>query len=87
MGTISGLSTPVERAIFQGGPAASPLPRADGSGLNVGDSLVAVQHITDDLVTNADVSGEASIPTADKLQLTTTDTSGAWVVVLYKKAT
>jgi hypothetical protein len=86
MAIIDQLSTPISVGVWQGGVNAAPLPRALGVGLDTDDDLIAVNHISDDLVTNDDVLSEASIPDVDQLQLTTTDTTGGFVVAVWKKA-
>lgn len=85
MGILQGLTSPVERGTSHGGAAASPLPNKFG-GLSTTDSLIVVHAISDDLVTNVDVTSEASIPTNGRIQLTTRNTTGEFVVALWKKA-
>lgn len=84
MAILEGLSSPLGMAVVPGGSAASPLSPVPG--LNTGDSLVAVRHINDALATNDDVLTDASIPDVDQVQLGTTDTTGDYVVVVWKEA-
>lgn len=81
---LEGMSKPVGFAVVPGDAAASDLSPV--SGVCVGDSLISVRHISDDLVTNVDVTGDASITDADTIQLGTTDTTGDFVVVLWQEA-
>ena len=83
MPTIDGLGFPVNVAVVPGGLAASDLGPVGG--IDATDSLIVVRHITPDLVTNADVTGEASITDADTVQLSTTDTTGDFVVAVWQE--
>ena len=84
MGIINGLSKPVGAAVVPGGAATTSLGPAPG--LSAGDTLINVRHITDDLATNADVTGEASITDDGEVTLTTTDTTGGFVLVVWQGA-
>lgn len=83
MGTIEGLGFPVSVAVVPGVAAAADLSPVGG--IDPADSLIAVRHVTPDLVTNADVTGEASITAADTIQLSTTNTAGDFVVVVWRE--
>lgn len=84
MPVLEGFPTPIGAAIAPGGAAATdlgPIP-----GINLADTLINVRHVSGDLVTNADVTAEASITDADTIQLTTTVTTGDFVIVVWKEA-
>lgn len=81
---LEGMSKPLGFAIVPGDTAGSDLYPVPG--INPVDTLVAVRHISDDLATNADVSGEASITDADTIQLSTTDTTGDFVMVVWQES-
>lgn len=83
MGTLNDLGFPVGSAVVHGGAAGAGLGPV--SGIDVGDSLITVRHITADLVTNADVTAEASITDADEITLTTTITTGNFVLVVWRE--
>lgn len=83
MPTLSGMNKPIGCTIVPGGAAASELSPV--SGINTADTLIEVRHISADLVTNASVLTEASIPDADTVSLTTTDTTGGFVIVLWQE--
>lgn len=84
MGTLQGPSTPIHRAVCPGGGVAADLGPVPG--LNPADTVMVAIHFTDDLVTQANVTAEVSHATADAIQLDTTDTTGDFVVVLWKEA-
>jgi len=81
MPTIDGTNKPVEAAIGNGAAAAADI-RIHGIPSNA--NLIAVHHITADLVTNADVSGEATVSGNGTIQLSTTDTSGDFVAAMWQ---
>ena len=81
---LQGMTKPLGFAVVPGGVNAAPLGPVPG--LNTVDTLVAVRPISDDLVTNADVKAQASIPDVDQVQLSTTDTTGDFVVVVWQEA-
>lgn len=83
MATLDGVGKPFGMAVAPGAAATADITPI--SGIDTADSLVAVRHISADLVTNADVTAEASITGADTVQLSTTDTSGAFVVVVWQE--
>lgn len=84
MGTLEGFPTPFGSAIVPGGVAGahSPVP-----GINTGDTLIEVKHVSGDLVTNTSLLGEASITDADEITLSTTNTTGNFLIVIWKEAT
>lgn len=87
MGSQSkGFSQAHASIIVPGGSAGSPLPQRI-EGLQNGDTLVAVRHVSDgdDLTTNADVLSDASISGHEEVTLATTDTSGDFVLVVWLK--
>lgn len=59
----------------------------DGDLDSSGDTLLSVRHISADLATNADLTGEFSISGYNEITNTTTDTTGDFLVVTYAKAT
>lgn len=80
---LEGMSKPLGFAVVPGGAAASDLYPVPG--INPADTIVSVLHVSDDLVTNTDVTSEASITDADTIQLTTTNTTGDYVVVVWQE--
>lgn len=83
MGIIQGFPRPVERAVVPGGANAAGIGPV--AGIDPGDDIIAVHHVSTDLVTNADVTAEATITDADEITLSTTDTTGDFVVVVWAK--
>lgn len=81
MPTTEGFPGITGSGIARGGPAATALEV--GSGLLTTDTLLNVQHVSGDLVTNADVTAEATIPTAGHVQLSTTATTGDFLIVTW----
>jgi len=81
---LPGISTPVAVAVIGGGATATALGPCGG--LVAADDLVCVRHISDDLVTNDDVTSEASISAEGAVELSTTTTTGDFLVVVWKKA-
>lgn len=84
MAIVEGYPTPFGCAIVPGSApgAMSPVP-----GINVEDTLIAVRHVSADLVTNADVTADFTITSAD--QVTNggiVDTTGNFIIVVWKEA-
>ncbi len=78
---VSGWSRPIGKAVISGGAAgAHTLPGAIGSG----DNLIAVHHVSADLVTNTDLTSEFSITSANTIDNTGgTNTTGNFLVVVW----
>ena len=83
MGTLEGFPTPFGSAIVPGGVAGTHTPVP---GISTADTLIEVKHVSGDLVTNASLLGEASITDADEINLTTTNTTGNFLIVIWKRA-
>lgn len=67
--------------IVPGAAAGTPLPNV--SGIKPGDTLVNVRHITPDLVTNADVTANATITAPNEITVAVTNTAGAFVLAVW----
>lgn len=83
MPTIPGTTQPFGFCVVPGGPNAAPLSPCGG--IDTADTIVTAYHVSDDLVTKADVTAEATIPAADQVQLAVTDTSGDFVLVVWQE--
>lgn len=59
MTTISGFPRPISTAVIPGAAAGN---HAVPGGINAGDDLISVRHLSADLVTNADLTAEFTIP-------------------------
>ena len=81
MPTIDGSNKPSTCTVVPGAAAAADIAVP---GIPSGASLIMVHHITADLVTNADVTSEASITDNGIIQLTTTVTTGDFVAVAWQ---
>lgn len=82
---LDGLTSPIAVGIARGAAATTNI--GPFGGLNTADSEVMAHHISDDLVTNDDVTSEVTVQTASGfIQLSTTDTTGDFVVLVWKKA-
>lgn len=82
---LDGLTSPIAVGIARGAAATTNI--GPYGGLNTADSVVCAYQISDDLVTQADMTSEASIQTASGyIQLSSTDTTGDFVVLVWKKA-
>ena len=82
MGSIVfGFPRPLRSAVVPGGPAGT---HRVVTGLKAGDTLVNVRHLSEDLVTNADITGESSISDAGEITTTTTDTTGNHILVVWQ---
>lgn len=79
--TMVGTDRPYGFAVVPGGPAATPLGPAGG--LDVGDALVSVFRVADPPAGITDVTADASIPAADTIELATTDSTGAFLLVTW----
>jgi hypothetical protein len=81
-----GFTRKVGRAVIPGGAAgAHTVP----GHLAPGDTLIAVQHVSDDLVTNTDLVGEFSITAGTEGVIDNTggtDTTGDALIVVWVKA-
>lgn len=86
MPTITGYPRILATAVVPGGAAATPLGPCGG--ILTTDTLVEVRHVSGDgsLTVNASVKAEASIPAPDRVQLTTTVTTGNFLVVVWQRA-
>ncbi|MDZ4307554.1 hypothetical protein [Allopontixanthobacter sp.] len=86
MGTISGFSRPVTTAVIPGGVVGD---HAVPGGIKDGDTLVAVTQLTDavpPVPTDRTAEFSISAGTSDQVENTTTDTTGAFLVVTWVKA-
>ncbi len=86
MPTITGYSKVLGMSLVPGGAAATPLGPCGG--ILTTDTLVEVRHVSGDgsLTINTSVKAEASIPAPDRVQLTTTVTTGNFLVVVWQRA-
>lgn len=85
MPVLQGYPTPIGAASARGGSATTPL-RGFGDGLDPGATLINVRHVSGDLLTNADVTSEATITAHGEITLSTTDTTGDFVLAIWKEA-
>lgn len=83
MPTIPGPSKPYGFCIVPGGVNAAPLGPCGG--IDPADQLISVTQVDEPFTTATDVTAEASIPGADQVELTTTDTSGDFVLVVWQE--
>ncbi|MFW6079538.1 MAG: hypothetical protein ACODAE_07955 [Gemmatimonadota bacterium] len=74
----------VATTVIPGGAAGAH--RIDGDLDASGDTLISVRHVSDDLETNDDLTGEFSVTGHNEITNDTTDTSGDFLVVTYAKA-
>ncbi len=84
MPTLEGYPVPIGRAIVPGGAVGAfrPVP-----GINVGDTLIEVKHISGDLVTNVSLLADFTITDADEVTNGgAVDTTGNFLLVLWKEA-
>lgn len=81
--TPFGFPGPIQGVVTPGGAVGDhrvgnvPLPK-------VGDSLIAVRHLSTDLVTNADLTAEFSITADGVITNTTTVTTGDYLLVIWR---
>ncbi len=81
--TADGFRGPVGATVIPGGSAGDHT--VPGS-INTDDELVAVKHVSDDLVTNAELLAEFSITSANTINNTAgTDTTGNFLVVVWRE--
>lgn len=80
---IQGFPQPLEMSVVHGGAAATGLRKM--AGVQPGDTLVNVRHISADLVTNADVTSDASVSAPDEITLALTDTTGDFVLAVWQR--
>lgn len=82
--TISGFTRVVQSAVVPGGAAgAHSVP----GNLDASDTLLSVKHVSNDLVTNAELLSEFSISGTGEVTNTTTNTTGDFLVVVWAKET
>ena len=84
MGTLEGFPTPIGMAIVPGGVvgAFKPVP-----GINTGDTLIEVKHVSGDLVTNVSLLADFTITDADEVTNGgAVDTTGNFLIVVWKEA-
>lgn len=84
--TLSGFPRPIATAIVPGGAAGNHKVVGD---LRAGDSLISVRHVSADLVTNADLTAQFTIPAASNATINNaagTDTTGNFLIVTWAKA-
>ena len=86
MASIKGYPRSVAVTLIRGGLNATPLGPGSNS-LDTGDDLIAVLEVPSDgsLSSVTDHILEASIPKQGHVQLTTTDTTGDYLLVLYQQ--
>jgi hypothetical protein len=83
--TITGFPRLVGVTVIPGATAGTYNIPGD---FGVGCTILSVRHVSGDLQTNADITGNASIPegTHGKIAVGTTNSTGNWLVVTYVKA-
>jgi len=85
MAILEGFPTPIGMAIVPGGAAGSA--HAGVSGINVGDTLIDVRHVSADLVTNTSLLPDFSITDADEVTNGgAVSTTGNYLIVIWKEA-
>jgi hypothetical protein len=80
--TISGLPRLVGVTVIPGSTVGTyDVPGSFGDGC----TLLSVRHVSADLVTNADITGNASIPagTQGRIAVATTNSTGNFLVITY----
>jgi len=85
MAILEGMSSPIGMAVVPGGVVGvlGPVP-----GINVGDTLIDVRHVSNDLVTNASLLADFTITSADEITNGgAVNTSGNFLIVTWKEAT
>lgn len=83
MPTIVGPSKPYRMCVVPGGAIAVPLGPCGG--IDTVDQIISVTQVDEPFTTATDLTSEASIPTADRVQLTTTDTTGDFLIVTWQE--
>ena len=84
MPTLEGYPTPIGMAIVPGGAVGAFSPV---SGINTGDTLIEVKHVSGDLVTNASLLADFTITDADEVTNGgIVDTTGNFLIVVWKEA-
>ena len=74
----------IGRAVISGGVAGD---HSVPGGIGSGDSLIAVHHVSADLVTNTDITAEFTIDAANLINNTGgTNTSGNFLAILWAEA-
>lgn len=84
--TLSGFPRTIATAIVPGGAAGNHQVPGD---LQAGDDLISVRHVSGDLVTNADLTAEFTIPAGSNATINNaagTVTTGDFLVVTWAKA-
>lgn len=80
--TLSGFSRVVQSAVIPGGAVgAHEVP----GNLDASDTLLSVKHVSDDLLTNAELLAEFIISGTNAITNTTTVTTGNFLVVVWVK--
>lgn len=83
MPIVQGYPREVSVAVVPGGPAATLLGPAPG--LQTTDQLISVHHVSGDgsLVTNTDVTSDASIVDYETIRMALTVTTGDFLIVVH----
>lgn len=85
MSTLSGFSRDVAVTVISGDVAGAH--QIDGDLDASGDTLLSVRHVSDDLVTNADLTSEFSVTGLNTISnVGGTDTTGDFLVVTYAQS-
>jgi hypothetical protein len=84
--TLSGFPRLVEVAVIPGAAAGTTF-LVPGN-IKAGDTLLSVRHVSANLVTNADITANGSIPadTEGRVTVATTNSTGNFLVITWAKA-
>lgn len=83
--TLRGFPRTVAVTVFPGGAIGATFT-IDGDLDAAGDTILSARHVSADLVTNADITANASIAGHNLVTIAVTNTTGGYVVLTYAKA-